>query len=203
MGKSDNIFSSNRYTTTAVVLHWLIAIAIFGMFALGWYMSDLPKEAPKQLAYDLFDWGIYTWQLAEEASPRTFYYNLHKSLGVTILALIAIRILWRFTHKPPPMLSSYKLWEKKLATGTHHLLYLLMIALPVSGVIMSAYSKYDIKWFGVPFIKGLDNNAMREFYVEVHEAIGIVVLVVVALHILGALKHKFIDKDETLKRMSL
>jgi cytochrome b561 len=203
MSRSDNIFSNNRYNTTAVVLHWLIAIAIFGMFALGWYMSDLPKEAPKQLAYDLFDWGIYTWQLAEEASPRTFYYNLHKSLGVTILALIAIRILWRFTHKPPPMLSSYKSWEKKLATGTHHLLYLLMIALPVSGVIMSAYSKYGIKWFGVPFIKGLDNNAMREFYVEVHELIGVVILVVIALHILGALKHKFIDKDETLTRMSL
>ncbi len=203
MGKSDNIFSSNRYTTTAVVLHWLIAIAIFGMFALGWYMSDLPKEAPKQMAYDLFDWGIYTWQLAEEASPRTFYYNLHKSLGVTILALIAIRVLWRFTHKPPPILSSYKSWEKKLATGAHHLLYLLMIALPVSGVIMSAYSKYGIKWFGMPFIKGLDNKAMREFYVEVHELIGIVILVVIALHTLGALKHKLFDKDETLKRMSL
>lgn len=203
MSHSNNIFGTNRYTKTAVVLHWLIAIAIFGMFALGWWMSDLPKEAPKQMAYDLFDWGIYTWQLAEESSPRTFYYNLHKSLGITILALIAIRVLWRFTHKPPPILSSYKSWERKLATGAHHLLYLLMIALPVSGVIMSVYSKYGIKWFGIPFIKGLDNNDMREFYLEVHEAIGIIILVVVVLHIAGALKHKFIDKDETLKRMSL
>lgn len=193
----------SRYTKTAVILHWLIAIAILGMFALGWYMTDLPKEGPKQMAYDLFDWGIYTWQLAEEASPRTFYYNLHKSLGITLLALIAIRILWRITHKPPPMLSSYKSYEKKLATGAHHLLYLLMVALPVSGIIMSAYSKYGIKWFGIPFIKGLDNNIMRKFYVEVHEIIGFVILAIIALHIIGALKHKFIDKDDTLKRMSL
>ena len=199
----SNIFGTNRYTKTAVVLHWLIAIAIFSMFALGWWMSELPKEAPKQMAFDLFNWGIYTWQLAEESSPRTFYYNLHKSLGVTILALIAIRILWRITHKPPPILNSHKPWEKKLAKGSHHLLYLLMVALPVSGVIMSAYSKYGIKWFGLPFINGLDNKGMREFYAEIHEFLGIVILVIIALHVAGALKHKFIDKDETLKRMSL
>ena len=195
--------SASRYTKTAVVLHWLIAIGIFGMFALGWFMSDLPKEAPKQMAYDLFNWGIYTWQLAEGASPRTFYFNLHKSIGVTLFALIIIRILWRITHKPPALLSTYKAWERKLATGAHHLLYLLMIALPVSGVIMATYSKYGIKWFGIPFIKGLDNTPMREVFETVHEVIGIVVLVVLVLHIGGALKHKFIDKDETMKRMSL
>ena len=193
----------SRYTKTAVVLHWLIAICIFSMFALGWYMSDLPKEAPKQMAYDLFDLGIYTWQLAEEASPRTFYFNLHKSLGVSIFALIIIRILWRLTHTPPALLSTYKAWERKLATGTHHALYLLMIALPLSGVIMSTYSKYGIKWFGIPFIKGLDNTPMREVFTEVHEVIGVIILVILILHTAGAIKHKFIDKDDTLKRMSL
>ena len=68
---------------------------------------------------------------------------------------------------------------------------------------MATYSKYGIKWFGLPFIKGLDNNPLREIYKEAHEIIGIIILVVIALHILGALKHKFIDKDDTLKRMSL
>jgi cytochrome b561 len=193
----------SRYTKTAVILHWLIAIGIFAMFALGWFMTELPKEAPKQSAYDVFNWGIYTWQMAEPVSPRTFYFNLHKSLGVTLLALILIRILWRISHKPPAYLSSLQAWERKLATGTHHLLYLLMIALPLSGLVMSAYSKYGVKWFGIPFIKGLDDNAMREFYLEIHEALGIVVLLFVALHIAGALKHKLIDKDDTMKRMSL
>ncbi len=189
------------YSKTAKVLHWLIAIGIFGMFALGWFMSELPKEAPKQMAYDLFNLGAYTWNLSEEISPRTFYFNLHKSIGVTIFALILIRILWRITHRPPALLASYKAWERKLASGAHHLLYLLMVALPISGIIMAAYSKYGIKWFGVAFIKGLDNNPMRELFKEVHEIIGIIILLVIIVHIIGALKHKFIDKDDTLKRM--
>jgi cytochrome b561 len=192
---------ATRYTKTAKILHWLIAIAIFFMFALGWYMSELPKEAPKQMAYDLFDLGIFTWNLSEEISPRTFYYNLHKSIGVTIFALILIRILWRITHRPPALLASYKAWEHKLANGAHHLLYLLMVALPVSGIIMAVYSKYGIKWFGIEFIAGLDNKPLRELFKEVHSIIGLIILLVIIVHIIGALKHKFIDKDETLDRM--
>ena len=192
-----------HYTKTAVILHWLIALGIFGMFALGWFMSDIPKEAPKQLSFDLFNWGIYTWQVSEEISPRSFYFNVHKSFGVTIFALILLRIIWRLTHTPPALLSSYKAIERKLANGTHRLLYLLMLVLPLSGVIMATYSKYGIKWFGMNFIKGLDNNPMRELYKSIHEIVGLILLAFVVIHILGALKHKLIDKDDTLKRMSL
>ncbi|MES2580298.1 MAG: cytochrome b [Pseudomonadota bacterium] len=195
--------NASSYTKTAVILHWLIAIAILGMFALGWYMTDLPKEGPKQMGYDLFDWGIYTWQLAEEASPRTFYFNLHKSIGITLFGLIIIRILWRITHRPPALLTSYKVWERKLATGTHHVLYLLMIAMPLTGLITAVSSKYGVKWFGVPFIKGLDDAGLRDAFEAAHEIIAIIILVALFLHIAGALKHKFIDKDDTLKRMSL
>lgn len=195
------MFMTNRYTKTAIILHWLIALGIFAMFGIGWYMADLPKEGAKQLAYDIFDWGIYTWQLSEEASPRTFYFNLHKSIGVTLFALIVIRVLWRLTHRPPALLASYKAIERKIAAGAHHLLYLLMIALPLSGVIMAINSKYGIKWFGISFISGTDNKPARDFWVEVHEVIGVILLVIVIVHILGALKHKFIDKDETLRRM--
>jgi cytochrome b561 len=192
-----------KYTKTAVLLHWLIAIGIFGMFALGWYMGDLPKEAPKQMAYDLFDWGIITINLAEEASPRTFYFNLHKSLGVTIFVLILFRLFWRITHKAPAMLSSYKAWERKLATGAHHLLYLLMVAMPVTGLIMAVASKYGVRWFGLELIGGLDNKGLREVFKEAHEIVGVIILLVLVIHILGALKHRFIDKDDTMKRMSL
>jgi len=194
---------SNRYTKTAIVLHWLIAIAIFAMFALGWYMSELPKEGPKQMGFDLFDLGIYTWQLSEEATLRTFYFNLHKSIGVTLLALVIFRLLWRITHKPPALLNSYSAFERKLATGAHHLLYLLMVVLPVSGLLMTLYSKYGLKWFGLNFLPGLDNKDLRDVFKESHEIIGIVILLVIAIHILGALKHKFIDKDTTLQRMTL
>jgi cytochrome b561 len=193
----------NKYTKTAIVLHWLITLGIIVMFALGWYMADLPKEGPKAIAYDLFDWGIYTWQLSEAASPRTFYFNLHKSIGVTLLALIVFRVYWRLTHQPPALLASLQAWEKKLAALGHKALYVLMLAVPVSGLIMATYSKYGVKWFGIPLILGLDDKAMRENFVEVHEIAGIILLAVIIVHLLGALKHKFIDKDETLKRMSL
>ena len=193
----------SRYTKTAIILHWLIAIFIALMFGLGWFMADLPKEAPKQLAYDLFDLGVYTWQLAEEASPRTFYFNLHKSLGLTVLALIGLRVLWRITHTPPAALSSYKAIEKKVATATHHSLYLLMLAVPVTGLIMAINSKYGVKWFGIDVIAGLDNKPVRDFFECTHEFVGIVLLVLIGIHLLGALKHKFIDKDDTMSRMSL
>lgn len=195
--------SSNRYTKTAIVLHWLIAIAIVGMFALGWYMTDIPKDAPKQMAFDVFDWGIYTWQLSEEASPRTFYFNFHKSLGMTIFALIVFRIFWRLTHKPPAMLSSYKAYERKLATGAHHLLYLLMIAVPLTGVMTSLYSKFALIWFGLHVVDGLDNKALRESFAQAHEIIGVVLLLVIIIHVVGAIKHQYIDKDDTMKRMSI
>jgi cytochrome b561 len=197
------IQTSSRYTKTAVVLHWLIALFLVIMFVLGWFMADLPKDGPKQSAYDLLNLGVYTWQMAEEVTPRTFYFNLHKSLGITIFALIILRIVWRIGHKPPSPLASYKAIERKIATGTHHLLYLLMVAIPATGLMMGLYSKYGVKWFGLDFLPGLDNKGIREIFEETHEVVGVILLILVALHVVGAIKHKLVDKDETMKRMSL
>lgn len=168
-----------RYTKTAVILHWLIALGIFSLFALGWYMTDLPKQTP----------------------DRAFYFNLHKSIGLTVFALILFRIYWRLSHTPPDLVATMKAWEKKLAHAGHHTLYLLMILTPLSGLIMSAYSKFGVKWFGIPVIPGLDNKAIRDNFTEVHEFIGWILLAVVIFHILAGLKHHFIDKDETMTRM--
>lgn len=195
--------STQRYTKVAIILHWLIALAIFFMIGLGWYMTDLPKDGPKQIAFDVFDWGLYTWQLAELGSPRMFYFNLHKSVGLTLLALVLFRLYWRITHKPPVMLTSYRVWERKLATGTHHFLYLLMIAIPVTGLLMSLNSKFGINWFGLHLLDGVDDKAMRHTYEELHEFGANLMVVLLIVHVLGALKHKFIDKDETMSRMSL
>lgn len=195
--------STQRYTKVAIILHWLIALAIFFMIGLGWYMTDLPKDGPKQIAFDLFDWGLYTWQLSEPGSPRMFYFNLHKSVGLTLFALVLLRLYWRITHKPPVMLTSYRVWERKLATGTHHLLYLLMIAIPLTGLLMSLNSKFGINWFGLHVFDGVDDKAMRHTYEELHEFGANLMVVLLIVHVLGALKHKFIDKDETMSRMSL
>ncbi len=195
--------SATRYNKIAVILHWVIALLILFMFCLGWYMTDLPKKAPDQTSFDLFDLGIFSWQMSEPGSPRTFYFNLHKSIGLTILALVIVRVVWRFINKPPAPLAHYKAWEKKLATGMHHVLYLFMVAVPFAGIIMSTNSKYGIKWFGIDFLSGVDNKPAREQWAEIHEILAIVMLVVIVVHLLGALKHKFVDKDETMKRMSL
>ena len=193
--------TNNQYTKTAIVLHWLIALGIFAMFALGWYMAELPKDAPKAMSFDLFDLGIYNWQLTEEVSPRTFYFNLHKSVGVTLLGLIVLRIIWRITHRPPALLNSLSAAEKNLATAGHHALYLLMVLLPLSGVLMALYSKYGLKWFCMDLFAGLDNPAMRDTFKEAHEVLGVLMLIVIAVHILGAIKHKIIDKYGTMERM--
>jgi cytochrome b561 len=196
-----NDVSSTRYTRTAVFLHWLIGLSILGMFAFGWYMTGLPKDAPKTDTFDLFDLGIYTLHLSEAISPRTLYFNLHKSIGVTLLALIVLRIVWRFIHKPPAPLDSWKAWERRLSGLSHKALYLIMIIVPLSGIIMSAYGKYAVKWFGIVLIDGMDNKAIRESSLSVHEIAGWVLLAFIILHVAGALKHAIIDKDETMSRM--
>lgn len=194
---------ATRYTKTAIILHWLIGLGILAMFALGWYMSELPKEAPKVASYDLFDLGLYTVQLAEAVSPRTFYFNLHKSLGFSLLVLIFIRLVWRFTHRPPALLDTMKPWEKKAAHAAHHSLYLLMVLMPLSGLLMTIYSKYGLKWFEIPVFAGLDNSVLRDWFKESHEIIAVILISLIVLHVLAAFKHHVINKDKTLQRMSL
>ena len=193
--------NNTKYTNIAITLHWLIGIAILFMFILGWFMTELPKESAKTTSFDIFNLGLMTWEVAKEESPRAFYFNLHKSIGLTILMLIVLRMYWRFTHRPPAFLNSMKLWEKRLAKATHHSLYLLMFLIPLSGIIMSAGSKYGIKWFGLKVIPGFDDKAIRELFFEFHEIFGLLLLLLLIFHILGAIKHSIIDKDGTLRRM--
>lgn len=193
--------NNTKYTNVAIALHWLIGIAILFMFILGWFMTELPKESAKTTSFDIFNLGLMTWEVAKEESPRAFYFNLHKSIGLTILMLIVLRMYWRFTHRPPAFLNSMKLWEKRLAKATHHSLYLLMFLIPLSGIIMSAGSKYGVKWFGIKVIPGFDDKVIRELFFEFHEIFGLLLLLLLIFHILGAIKHSIIDKDGTLRRM--
>ena len=193
--------NNTKYTNVAIVLHWLIGIAILFMFVLGWFMTELPKETPKTTSFDIFNLGLITWGVEEEQSQRSFYFNLHKSVGLSLLMLIVLRMYWRFTHRPPAFLNSMKLWEKRLAKATHHSLYLLMILIPLAGIIMSAASKYGVKWFGIKVIPGFDDKAIRELFYEFHEIFGLLLLFILILHILGAVKHSIVDKDGTLRRM--
>lgn len=167
------------YTRTAVSLHWLIAGLIISAFALGWVMTEL---AISPLKVKMFNW--------------------HKWVGMTILGLAAIRTLWRLTHPAPPLLPM-PAWQHVSAHALHGVLYLLMFALPLSGWAYSNATGYPIVYLGLWRLPDLvaKNKELAAQLVELHEILGWLLVAVLAVHVLAALKHHVIDKDDTLRRM--
>ncbi|GBG15310.1 cytochrome b561 [Novimethylophilus kurashikiensis] len=191
-----------KYSKPAILLHWLIALLIFALFALGLFMGDLPKDAPKSTTLDLFNLGIHTMQFNEAISPRTFYFNLHKSLGFTVVILLVLRIVVRLKNGVPAFPSNMTVRDIKMAEHTHKLLYALMLGVLVAGLGNTYLSKYGLNWFGVHVFSGVDNPDMRHLFVEAHEFLAWALMAGVALHIAAALKHKFVDKDQIMQRMT-
>jgi len=169
-----------RYTNTAISLHWLIAVLIFVAFALGWYMVDL-KISPAKLQY-------YSW---------------HKWLGITVLGFAILRLLWRWTHTPPPLPITTPRWQVLAAAGGHWALYLLLFAIPLSGWAFSSASGYPVVYLGqfqMPDWMPKD-KALAAQMKELHELLTTLLIVVVAVHVAAALKHHFFDRDGLLGRM--
>jgi cytochrome b561 len=172
--------SGERYTWPAIALHWAIAALILYMLWLGWSLEDIPKNTPE----------------------RAFYVNLHKSIGVTILVLVLLRIVWRFMHRPPALPATMAGWQTRVANITHWLLYACILIQPLSGYIASAFGKYGVKFFGIPVSPpGLDNKAVRGLFGDIHEANATILAVLIAIHVLAAFKHLLIDRDRVFQRM--
>ena len=170
-----------RYTKTAMLLHWLIALMIVSAFFLGLTMVDIPGFTPTKLKY--FSW--------------------HKWLGVTVLALAAIRLLWRQANRPPPPLAGIPAWQHKVADGVHYLLYFLMFAAPISGYLYGSAAGVPVvylKLVTLPALIGPDPE-LKAILKTVHYDLVMTMAGVVVAHALAALKHHFIDRDITLKRM--
>lgn len=171
-----------RYSLPAVVLHWLIALLIFVAFPLGVYMSDLPL------------------------SPvRLQLYSYHKWIGISVLLLVGLRLAWRATHTPPHLPGSIAGWQRAASHAVHGLLYLLMIAVPLSGWLMSSAKGFQTVWFGVlplPDLVGKD-RALGEVLEGVHQVLNYSMLGLVALHVAAALKHHYIERQPYLQRMGL
>lgn len=170
-----------KYALIHRVLHWLIAIGIIGLLAVGLYMTGLDKDDPS----------------------RGELYGLHKSFGVTILGLAVLRLISRAITFIPPMPKGLKLLEKGLAHMVHALLYIAMFAMPVSGIAMSQAAGYPVKWFGIQLPTLLEKNQqIGGIAHEIHEYGGYVLIGLIALHFLGAMKHRFFDKEnDVLPRM--
>lgn len=171
---------SARYTKTAKGLHWLMAVLFFGLLGLGFYMQGLPFS-PDKLKY-------YSW---------------HKWLGVIVFLLALVRLGWRVTHQPPALPSSMPRLMQVAAHAGHHMLYLLMFAIPLSGWLMSSAKGFQTVWFGVLPIPDLleKDKMLGDLLQTVHVSLNYLFIAVLVGHIGAALKHHFIDKDDILTRM--
>jgi cytochrome b561 len=181
---------AGKYTGTAITLHWVIALGIVLNVALAWI-----------------------WPLLADENVRPAI-DTHKSIGVTILGLAILRLLWRLTHTPPALPAGYKQWEVTASHITHWAFYAFLFAMPLSGWIMdSAYkdaAAHPMFWFGLfewpriaPILHlepGL-RNTVHDSFGEVHEALAYVLYALLTLHIGGALKHEWIDKQRELRRI--
>ena len=181
---------TKRYTGLAVLLHWLIAIGIFINIKYGLSFDDL-KDAQLRTAIDA-----------------------HKSIGISVLGLVLLRILWRVGHQPPALPAETRPWERKLSTATHHSLYLLMVLVPLLGWLHDSAWKgaathplvlfNAVPWFRIPLFGGLGPIALDQVHGllgDAHSALSWVLMAALVLHVAGALKHQFVDKQKSLQRM--
>jgi len=177
--------SPSRYSLVAIVLHWLLALAIIGAFGVGLTMADMPFSP---LRIKLINW--------------------HKWAGISILTLSAVRLLWRLSHRPPPLaqrvLETMPRWQHGAHHGTHLAMYILFFAVPLFGWAYSSAVGLQIVWFGVlplpdllPVDKELGNLVLK----PLHKASAFMLAALVLLHVAAALKHQFVDKDGLLLRM--
>lgn len=169
-----------RYGPIAQLFHWATVLLVIAQFVLMAMAEDLPS-----------------------GPDRSQLFMLHKSVGITILALVVLRLAYRLASPVPPFPASRIAWEGRVARATHWLLYALLFAIPLVGWAMSGASGRPVVWFGLvelPQLVGAD-EALDERLEELHESLATVLAVVAVLHTLAALRHHFVLKDDVLRRM--
>ena len=172
--------TDERWGSVSQVLHWLIVLLLVAIAAIGLTMGDLPNGTDK----------IHT-------------YALHKSLGLTLLALVVLRLVWRLWAGAPRPVADTPRWQERIAALTHAALYLLLFALPLSGWLLNSAAGYPLQWFGVFNLPHLvaRNAPLRELAEEVHETGFWLLVALVIAHAGAALYHHFLKRDATLTRM--
>jgi cytochrome b561 len=172
----------SRYSLVSIVLHWSIAVLIVWNILLGWNMGDLPPE------------------------QRFGAYQTHKSIGLTVLTLSLLRLGWRLANPAPPLPSHMKGWERLFARGTHVLFYVLMIGVPLGGWALVSSSPLNLPtsfWglFDWPHLPLPKSKALSDQIESAHGLGAWIIVITLGLHVAGALKHQFLDRDTVLWRM--
>ncbi len=168
------------YGSVAKFLHWLIALLVIGMLAVGLFMTGM------------------------ENGPDKFrVYGLHKSTGIMVLLLVAVRLMWKCVNPRPLLPATLHRLEKFLAHAGHVALYALMVAMPLTGWAMSSAAGFPVSVFGLGTLPDFvpPDREMHEFWEETHELLAWVLIVMIALHVLAALLHHFYYKNNILRRM--
>jgi cytochrome b561 len=169
-----------RYTTTAIIIHWLMAILILAMIGLGLYMTGLAKGSDE----------------------RSWFFGLHKSIGLTLALLAIIRLVWKMLSSSPALPDYVAPAQRKLATVTHYLLYLMMFIQPVSGYISSSFSGYKTKFWGIPLPHwGSKQPELNELFTEIHEISAFCLIALILLHFAGVIYHLHKKQTDLFKRM--
>jgi len=169
-----------RYSRVAIALHWAIALMIVGAFAAGTLLEDM--------AFSPFKLKLISW---------------HKWTGVSIFALVVVRIVWRLTHRPPPLPATTPDWQRRAASAGHLALYALMVVIPISGWLYSSAAGIQTVWLGVlPLPDLLDpREATADLLYAVHGGLNKGLLVLVLGHVAVALHHHYRLRDGLLRRM--
>ena len=178
--------TSSRYDAVAITLHWVIALGIGLQIVMGWGMTHLPLPM----------------------AQKFWIYQFHKSVGITVLLAVVVRVLWRFTHKPPALPEAMPRLERAAATGTHHLLYTLMFVVPLAGWAVVSLSPYNIPtvlyglipWPDLP-VFGANKAVVEPMAETVHSWAAYIIAAVVVVHAAAALRHQFCLRDGILRRM--
>jgi len=170
-----------RYDRVAIALHWAMALLLVAQLALGWWMLGLPKQPP----------GL-----------RAGWFNVHKSIGLVLGALILLRLAWRLRHRPPGWGVLLPAWRQRAARWTHGLLYALLVVMPASGYLGSSFGRYPVLFFGQALPRWAPEwPAAKAWLSSVHLVSAWLLLGLLLLHVAAALRHA-LQRDGVLARMS-
>jgi cytochrome b561 len=173
--------SEPRYTRTAIALHWIVAALVLAQVAWGWLMQEIPKQPP----------GL-----------RADAFNVHKSIGATIFALMLVRLAWRLGHRPPPLPDTLPRWQHRAARVNHLLLYAALFTMPLAGYLGSVFSGYPVKLYGfVMPAWGWRDETIKNAMSLVHLVTSFVLVTAIGVHVAAVVRHTLDDGGALLARM--
>ncbi len=172
--------SRDQYGIIAILLHWMMAIIMIGLLALGLYMTRLPVSLEK---LKLFGW--------------------HKSYGMLVLCLAFLRLGWRLVNLVPDLPSAIPVWQKFAARTVHFAFYIFMFAMPITGWLVTSAAGLPVSFFGWVTLPNLisPDEHLRIVFSNIHQWLGYALIATICAHVGAALKHHFINKDDVMRRM--